>query len=739
VIVPGQHKGKKNRVGWFNNIKKTPTLLQMEAVECGAAALGIVMRHYGLYLPLEALRQECGVNRDGSKASNIVKAARRFGLVAKGYRYSTDQLSKVRLPAILHWEFNHFVVLEGFKGDNAYINDPAVGHRVVPLASFLTSYTGIVLDIRPTAEFRKGGEKFRVTHAVAKKLADDKLALVFVMLVGLMMVVPSLANPVFNQIYIDDILSGRHTDWLFNLMLAMGVAALLDGVLTALRVRCLGNWRRKLSLKGSSSFFWHVLRLPVSFFQQRYAGEIATRVGFNAGIAEVLTGEAATVLLDFLVALFFLVLLLHYSWQLTIIGVLFSVINVLLFSLVRKRLLELTLRVQQDQGKVMGTAINGLTAIETLKANGNESDFFSKWAGSYAKYIKGEQEIQLASQFLSVAPMVASAINTALIMIIGGFQIMDGLMTAGVFMAFRSLMGNFQEPLGKILGLAQSLQGTEMHMQRLGDVMNYSIDEGIVHDPAPEAAGITKLSGAVRLENVSFGYNPLDPPLIENLDLAIKPGRWVALVGGSGSGKSTIAKLVNGLYKEWSGDLSFDGFARRELTREAVVNSIATVSQEICIFKGTVRENISLFDSSVPEADIVRAARDAAIHDDITRLEGGYDGELAENGTNLSGGQRQRIEICRALSVNPSLLILDEATSALDPVTEETILTNIRRRGCSCLVVAHRLSAFRDCDEILVLENGKVAQRGTHAEMIGADGLYRDLVSDAGGREKGDA
>ncbi len=486
-------------------IKKTPTLLQIEAVECGAAALGIVMRYYGLYLTLEVMRQECGVNRDGSKASNIVRAARRFGLEAKGYRFDTDRLAKVNLPAILHWEFNHFVVLEGFKSGYAYINDPAVGHRVVPLASFRTSYTGVVLDIRPTPQFKKGGEKFRVTHAVAKKLSADKLALAFVMLVGLMMVVPSLAAPVFNQIYIDDILTSNRTEWLFNLMLAMGLAAVLDGVLMALRVRCLGEWRRKLSLQGSSTFFWHVLRLPVSFFQQRYAGEIATRVSFNAGIAEVLTGEAATVLLDFLVALFFLFLLLHYSWQLTIIGVMFSILNILLFSFVRKRLLELSLRVQQDQGKVMGTALNGLTAIETLKANGNESDFFSKWAGSYATYRKGAQEIHLASQFLTVGPLVFSAINTALIMIIGGFQIMDGVMTAGVFIAFRGLMGNFQEPLGKILGLAQNLQGTEMQMQRLGDVLEYRIDDGIVHHPVPETAGITTLTGGVTLKDVSFG------------------------------------------------------------------------------------------------------------------------------------------------------------------------------------------------------------------------------------------
>ncbi|MDR3331073.1 MAG: ATP-binding cassette domain-containing protein, partial [Synergistaceae bacterium] len=370
-----------------------------------------------------------------------------------------------------------------------------------------------------------------------------------------------------------------------------------------------------------------------------------------------------------------------------------------------------------------------LQVIETLKANGNESDFFAKWAGYSSKSYEGAQQIGMAAQMMSLAPALLGGINTALIMIVGGFGIMDGLMSTGVFIAFRSLMGNFQEPVTKLLGLMQSLQSTEMQMQKLNDVKRYDIDRLNYPEHPPAPIGRNKLTGMMEFRDVSFGYSPLEPPLIENFNLTLKPGRWVALVGGSGSGKSTVARIATGLYHEWSGQVLFDGMERSRLPKEVLVASIACVDQEIYLFSGSVKENLSLFDPSVPDSDIMLGARDAVISDDILSLEGGFGYMINEGGANFSGGQRQRLEIARALAVNPSLLIFDEATSALDPVTEERLLTNIRQRGCSCLMVAHRLSAFRDCDEIIVLENGKVAQRGTHSDMISVDGPYRRLVA----------
>ena len=719
---------------WFRKrVYHTPTLLQMEAVECGAAALGIILHSFGRIASLEMLRSECGVNRDGSKASNMVKAARKFGMEAVGKRLDAEtvlfEVRKRRTPAIIHWNFNHFLVLEGNKGGKIFLNDPAVGHRTVDKEEFARAFTGIALFMTPGPDFKRGGKKFSITKAVVQKLVREKSSLVFVLIVGLLMILPGLAMPVFDQLFMDEILSGRHPDWMTNLAIAMSAAFLMCGLLVFLRQLTLIKWQTKLTLSDSSAFLWHVLRLPVEFFQQRFSGEIAMRVSFNETVANTLTGEAATAILDIFVALFYLALLVQYSPTLTAIGVFFSFVNIALMSLLRKRLTEMSMRIQQESGKAIGTAVSGLQVIETLKANGNEADFFSKWSGYKAKENESIQRVTLSAQVMSVAPAFFNGLNVALIMLVGGFNIMDGLMSSGIFLAFRSLMSNFQSPVANLLGLAQTLQTTEMQMQKLNDVKRYETDK--VNYPAQPAQpiGKNKLTGLVEFKDISFGYSPLDPPLIENFNFTLRPGRWVALVGGSGSGKSTVAKLAGGLYHAWSGQILFDGMERLQIPKEVLVASIACVDQEIYLFSGSIKENLSLFDPSVPENDILAGAGDARINDDITKLEGGYDHFINEGGSNFSGGQRQRLEIARALAANPSLLIFDEATSALDPVTEEAVLTNIRRRGCACLMVAHRLSAFRDCDEIIVLEYGKVVQRGTHNEMITVDGPYRRLVS----------
>lgn len=715
--------------GFGSSVKKTPLLLQMEAVECGAASLGIILSYFGLIRPLEELRIQCGVSRDGSSALSIVKAARHYKMKASGFRCGADELASQRMPLVIHWNFNHFLVLEGFEGGFAHLNDPAAGHRKVPMDEFRRSFTGVALSLVPGEGFERGGRKYSVAADLTRRLMTEKPALLFILTVGLLMIVPSLARPVFTEVFIDDVLSGTHRDWLFNLLLGMGIACCLDGLLTFLRAWCLTKWQSKLTVVGSSAFFMHIMRLPMAFFQQRFSGEVAMRVGFNEQVAAVLTGEAATALLDLLVAVFYLLLLFQYSVPLTLAGASISLMELALMRLMRKRLLEMSMRTQQDAGKAMGTAVGGLQLIETLKAGGGEADFFAKWAGQNAKYTQGQIEAELASQVTVVAPALLSAVNTALIMIVGGFQIMDGVMTAGIFIAFRGLMENFQAPLGKLMNLGSSLRGAEMQMQRLNDVLQSDADPTFYPAEPPAPIGRKRLSGLVEMRNVTFGYNPQEAPQIENFSLTLKPGMWVALVGGSGSGKSTVARIVSGLQREWGGSVLFDGMKRSEIPGDVIVNSIAAVDQEIFLFSGTVKENLSLFNPSVPQADIVAAAADAAIHGDITKLENAYDHRVTEGGANFSGGQRQRLEIARALACNPSILIFDEATSALDPITEEIVMTNIRRRGCACLMVAHRLSAFRDCDEIIVLDRGRVAQRGTHSEMIASGGPYSRLVA----------
>lgn len=714
----------------LNKRVKVPTILQMEATECGAASLAMILAYYGLWIPLEQMRQECGVDRNGSKASSILKAARKHKCDARGYRWSADLLLEKTFPLIIHWEFNHFVVLEGIKNNIAYINDPAMGRRTIPWEEFITSYTGVSLQIIPNEDFQKAGHRYNVFKAISEKLIQDKWATIFVLILGLFMIIPGLASPVFQQIFIDDILTQKHPDWMFNLCLAMTGAFLIEGIMSWLRALVLTYWQRKVTLADSSSFFWHVLKLPMQFFQQRYAAEIASRISFNESIASVLSSSSATVVLDLFIALFYLLLLLQYSVSLTIIGIAFSMVNLIMFLVMRRHLTDLSMRIQQDAGKEYGTAMNGLMMIETIKANGNEQDFFAKWAGYKTKVLAGTQEAQLWSMTISLLPTLLSGINTALIMTIGGFSIMDGLMTAGMFTAFQSLMSSFQEPFNRIIALGNTLQTTEMQMQRLDDVRRYKIDD--LNYPKENNLDFAKkrLSGELTLKNISFGYSPLEPALLNDFSLHLKPGHWVAIIGASGSGKSTIAKIVTGLYEEWSGEVLFDNMKRRDIPRNVITNSLSSVDQDIFQLTGTIYENITLFDNSIRRSDVIQAAKDACIHDDIIKLEGGYDYMVAEGGFNFSGGQRQRLEIARALVKNPSLLVLDEATSALDPVTEQIVLKNIRQRGCACLIVAHRLSTIRDCDEIIVLSHGNVVERGTHKEMMQHDGAYKRLIKE---------
>ena len=456
---------------------KVPTVLQMEATECGAASLAMILAHYGLWVPLEKLRAECGVNRDGSKASNVMRAAMGRGCEVHGYRWEAESLREEQdYPLIIHWEFNHFLVLEGIVGDTVYLNDPAMGRRTVPWSEFVTSYTGIALTVRPSAKFKPAGHRYNVFKAVAVKLWKDKWGMMFLILLGLFMIVPGLASPVFSQVFLDDILTGKHRDWMPNLCVAMTLSFIVSAVLTWLRAVLLTRWQRKLTLADSSSFFWHLLRLPMHFFHQRYAAEVAGRISMNESVAGVLSGSAATAVLDAFVALFFLLLLLQYNVLLTAIGIAFMVVNIAVMMLTRRHLTDLAMRIQQDAGKEYGTAINGLSMIDSLKANGNEGDFFMKWAGYRAKVLRGTQETQLWSLSVTTLPTLLSGLNGALIMTFGGFSIMDGAMTAGMFVAFQHLMGSFQAPVGKLTGLYSSLQTTEMQMQRLNDVRCYEVD-----------------------------------------------------------------------------------------------------------------------------------------------------------------------------------------------------------------------------------------------------------------------
>lgn len=718
------------KIGKKGKRAKVPTVLQMEAVECGAASLAMILGYFGKYVPLEELRIECGVSRDGSKASNMVKAGRKYGLEVKGYRKEPAALRELPLPMIIHWNFNHFLVLEGFGEGMVYLNDPGEGPKTVSEEEFDEAFTGIVLTFQPGPDFKAGGDRPHIVTALKKRLKGSETALTYVILVGLAMVIPGLVIPIFSKIFVDDILLGGKDSWLMPLLLGMGMTAALRGVLTWLQSYYLLRLKTKVALSSSGQFLWHILRLPVEFFSQRYAGDISSRVKSNDRVADLLTGQLATNVLNLITIVFYFFLMVQFSVPLALVGVVTAAANVAYLKYVSEKRTDLNRRLLNDRGAFYGTSMSGLQIIETLKATGSESDFFSKWAGQQAKLLNSEQESGVPTQLLSAIPTFLNAITNAVVLVFGGYIVLSGKLTIGGLVAFQSLMTSFMTPVIGLVGLGGQLQEMEGDMNRLDDVMKYPVDVQAGEDQSgTPPGGIRKLQGYVELRAVSFGYSRLEPPLLEDFSISLSPGSRVALVGGSGSGKSTVAKIIAGLYQPWSGEIFLDGRVRKELPRAALNNSLAVVDQEISMFEGSVRDNITLWDHSISELDIVRAAKDACIHDDITSRPGGYDALMDEGGTNFSGGQRQRLEIARALAGNPSILVMDEATSALDPLTEKLVDENIRRRGCTCVIVAHRLSTIRDCDEIIVLEKGRVVQRGPHEELINIEGHYSGLIN----------
>ncbi len=711
---------------------RTPTILQMEAVECGAAALSIILAYHGRWVPLEELRHECGVSRDGSKASNVLRAARKYGLEAKGYKYEElEKLYDLELPVILFWNFNHFLVLEGFQGDRVFLNDPAQGPRIITRQELDASYSGVVLTFKPGPEFRRGGAPPNMVPALRRRLTGSERALIFTVLCGLFLVVPGLVIPTFTRVFIDEYLVSGQAWMVRPLILAMAATIVVQGLLTWLQRYYLLRLETKLALATSSQFFNHILRLPAAYFGQRFAGEIGSRVQINDRVAKVVSGKLATTVIDSVMTVFYAILMLVYDVALTLTVVGIALLNVLAIKLAARIRTDASRRLMQDKGKLMGTAMNGLRMIETLKATGSEGEFFARWAGYYAKTINTEQALGVLTQVSTAVPAFVQTVATAAVLVLGGLKVMNGELTVGMLVAYQTLLASFTRPLASFVQFGSTLQELQADMNRLDDVIRYPEDPQYQQDRArvPYDPKAIKLSGHVELRNVTFGYSPLEKPLIEGFNLVVKPGRRVALVGGSGSGKSTIAKLVSGLYEPWAGDILFDGKPRTQIPRDLLVNSLGMVDQEVFLFGGTVSENVTMWDPTIAPARIQQACHDAEIDEVIQAREGSYKAIVQEGGGNFSGGQCQRLEIARSLVGEPTLLILDEATSALDPTTEARIDEAMRRRGCSAIIIAHRLSTIRDCDEIVVLERGRVVQRGTHEEMKDVDGPYRRLIS----------
>ncbi len=710
---------------------KVPVIMQMEALECGAASLTMILAYYGKWIPLEQVRADCGVSRDGSNAKNVLKAARSYGLVAKGYRYEPEELKKNgKFPCIIHWNFNHFLVLDGFRGNKAVLNDPAKGCYTVPMETFDKSFTGICMMFEPSDTFEPGGKPKSVIDFAKKKLQGAGIAVAFTVITTVIASLIGIIEPAFSRIFIDRLLTGQNPDWFMPFIWALAALSIVQIVISFIQATFSSKINAKIAAVGNTTFMWKVLRMPMEFFSQRMAGDIQQRKASNASVAATLVNTFAPIVIEACMMVFYLVVMIRYSVLLTLVGLLSIVINMLMSSIISKKRVNITRVSMRDSGKLAGATVAGIEMIETIKASGAENGFFEKWAGYQASVNTQKVKFAKLNQYLGMIPQLVSALTNTAVLVIGVYLTIEGQFTVGMVMAFQGFLGSFLGPAQTLISASQTIQEMRSQMERIEDVMEYPTDIVCLNDTTlDENAEYDKLSGNVELKNVTFGYSRLAEPLIRDFNLTLKPGSRVAFVGTSGCGKSTLSKLISGLYQPWSGEILFDGKPMTKIDRSVFTGSLAVVDQDIILFEDTIANNIKMWDSSIEDFEMIMAARDAQLHEDIMQRDGGYNYKITEGGKDFSGGQRQRMEIARVLAQDPTIIILDEATSALDAKTEYEVVKSIKDRGITCIVVAHRLSTIRDCDEIIVMDHGNVVERGTHDELYALGGFYTKLVS----------
>ena len=711
--------------------RAVPTVLQMEKTECGAACLAMILAHYGRWIPLEELRVRCGVSRDGTKASNVVDVAKELGLVARGAQARISRLNELRFPMIVHWNFNHFVVLEGIRGNRVYINDPAEGPRTLTRDEFDAGYSDVCLLFQPGPEFAKGGRPASALHGLFSRLGHARTPLFFVILATLVMIVPGLALPTLTKVFVDEVLIPRSETLMIPLLIGLGIVACLLSGLTWLQQVCLARMETKLAVVATTRFFTHLFTLPMTFFHQRYAGDIAARVMSNDRVAQMISGELATSAVNALTMVVYGGVMLSYDPILALAVFGLVSLNAMALRMVQRARENDSRLLLKEQAKVASTSINGLSMIETLKADGSEGEFFARWSGQHANAVAAQQSLGVLTNLLNIVPPLLSSLTTVTILGFGGYRVLEGVLTIGGLIAFQLLALSFSKPVAQFVRFSAGLQTIKGDIGRLDDVLKHEQDKyARVLDGGPEdtAKAVPPLGRGLRLENVTFGYSAKEPPLIEHFDLEVPPGRRVALVGGSGSGKTTIGKLACRLLTPWSGSVLLGNVNIGDVPSNRLKSMISYVNQDIVLFDGTVMENVTLWNPTINEQEVTRALRDAMCLQEVMSRLGKYDTPVGENGCNFSGGQRQLLELARSIVTNPDILVLDEATAALDPITEALVDSNLRRRGIACLIIAHRLSTIRDADEIVVLERGRVVERGVHEHLVELDGVYAELI-----------
>lgn len=711
-----------------SKVVKVPIVMQMEMLECGAASLCMILAYYEKWIPLSQVRFDCGVNRDGSNAKNMLLAAKSYGLESRAYKYEPEELKEYgTFPCIIHWNFNHFVVCCGFRGNKVYINDPARGRVIVTEEEFDKSFTGICMEFEPTESFEKGGMPKSMLEYASTKLKGTHTAIIFLTLMTVITSLIGLLYPAFSRFFMDQLLGARNTRYYYAFMMLLFVVGMVEIIASCLSDIFSLRINGKMAVSGSTSYMWKVLTLPMEFFSQRMAGDIQMRRSSNELIARQMVEMVTPLLIDAVMMVFYVVVMIRYSPLMTFVGIISIIINLLVARLISKKRVNITRVLMRDRGKLQGTTVSGIEIMESIKASGAENGFFEKWSGFQASVNTQTVNYILLDMYLGVIPSIVLSFTNAIVLILGVYYAMFGNFTVGMIMAFQTFLLNFTNPAMRFIQSGQQLQEMRTQMERLDDVMNYPSQEYSVSED--ENTSYAKLSGELELKNVTFGYSRLAEPLIVDFNLNLKPGKSVAFVGSSGCGKSTLSKLISGLYKQWDGEIFFDGKPINEIDRAVFTGSLAVVDQEITLFEDSIADNIKMWDRSIEDFEMILAARDAKMHEDIIMRDGGYNYRMHGGGNDFSGGQRQRLEIARVLAQDPTIVILDEATSALDAKTEYEVVKAIKDRGVTCIIVAHRLSTIRDCDEIIVLDKGKVVERGTHEELMEKGTQYKKLIT----------
>jgi len=712
--------------------KKTPVVMQLENLECGAACLSMVLAYYGKWVPLEQVRMDCGVSRDGSNAKNILMAARNYGLTAKAYHLEIEELkADATFPCIIHWNFNHFIVLKGFRGNYAYINDPARGEMKIPMQVFDEAYTGVCMIFQPGENFVPSGKKVTAFQYVKEKSKGLGPIMAFMVLTTCISSLISIIMPGFNRVFYDRLLSGKDLQWANGFLCFFAAFSALQVLVNWLSTISSLKINGKMAAVGTSSFMWKVLRLPMSFFSQRMVGDVLSRQNAHADISNTLASTLAPLGIRAVMMVFYFIVMIRYSVTLTVVSLLATLINFFFSMYLSKRRVNFTRISVRDAGKLNATTMAGIESIETIKSAGAEDGFFTKWAGYQASSNNAQIQYKKESAILGLLPSIISTINSALVLAVGIYLTMQGQFTLGMITAFQGYLSGFLSPAQMLISAGQTLQEMRVQVERVDDVMQYPVDVVFEQACRIKPENYKKLSGNIEISHVSFGYSRLAEPLIKDFSLSVKAGSKIALVGASGCGKSTISKLLCGMEQPWSGEITFDGKKMTEIDRAVFTGSVAVVDQDIILFEDTIHNNLKMWDNTLENFEMILAARDAQIHTDIMQRKGGYNHQLAEGGKDFSGGQKQRMEIARVLAQDPTICILDEATSALDAKTEYDVVEGIRKRGITCIIIAHRLSTIRDCDEILVLNQGVVVERGTHDELMKLDGYYKQLITNA--------